>query len=86
MKKWNELNFMQKRHRIHSVLLCRTLYYWGICGKDRQKYYKHKKYTEQEIEKERLKIYDEYMNSIKSIFVFDYGYKISLLKGMLGIL
>ena len=84
MKNWNELTFTQKRHRLYKTIVCRTIFFWGVCGKERQQFYKHIDYSTSNIDDVRTALFNEYMESVKTVFVYDFGLKMSMLKGMLS--
>ena len=85
IKTWNSLPTGKKRHLIFSVTSSRTLAFWYVCGKERQKYYqKNIVFDDNNVDLIRKQIYDEYITCLeKKENIFDKEEKLNKIKKVL---
>lgn len=83
-KPWNECSTTQKRHRIFHIIQNKTIYFWKVCGKDRQEYYNHVEINDDNVDAIRDKLYDEYVLALESGNYFDVDIKIDKISRFLG--
>lgn len=81
---WSDLTTSQKQKRIYRVTCIRLLFFWHVCGKDRQHYYQQLRITDDNVDTVRDELYNEYISALKNEYYFDYNQKVEKINIMLG--
>lgn len=83
-KKWSELSFSQKRHRIYHVVKLRRLAFWRVVSKEAQKYFASVDLTADNVDSVKDELLNVYLSRIEDNFVFNKEDKINFINKLLG--